>query len=185
MANWIVFYIACTVAFYSMSLFMDSNPGLVTAQLQTALSETSTTVTVDSTTGFLDQDFIIIDDEEICYTTRGATTFTGLERGCNGTTAAKHPIKRNGTRVYNQGTGFVNRLVGFRLINYISTGDVLKAPWKAFGVLGEFGRGIASMIIWDFPFLNAPGIIYFKYILLFAISGGLVINMILSFVARR
>lgn len=185
MANWVVFYIACTVSFFVMSMFMDGNPGLATAQLQTALSPTSTTVTVDATGGFLDEDFIIIDEEEICYTALTPTTFTGLTRGCNGTQAESHPIKANGTRVYNQGTGFVNRLVGFRLVKYISTGDILKAPWQAFSVVGEFARSIVQMLIWDFPFFNAPGIIYFKYILLFAISGGLVVNMILAFVARR
>lgn len=185
MANWVVFYIACTVSFFVMSMFMDANEGIVTAQLQTAMNTTSTTVTVDSTTGFLDSDFLIIDNEEICYTTRTPTTFTGLTRGCNGTNAESHPIKSNGTRVYNDATGFVNRLVGFRLIKFISSGDILKAPWQAFGVVAEFARGIVKMIIWDFPFLNAPGIIYFKYILLFAVSGGLVVNMILAFVARR
>lgn len=182
MANWVVFYIACTVSFFVMSMFMDANAGIVTAQLQTAMNEASTTVTVDSTTGFRDDDFLIIDNEEICYTARGAATFTGLTRGCNGTDPEGHEA---GKRVYNDATGFVNRLVGFRLIKYISTGDILKAPWQAFGVMAEFARGIVKMIIWDFPFLNAPGIIYFKYILLFAVSGGLVVNMILAFVARR
>lgn len=182
MANWVVFYIACTVSFFIMSMFMDANAGIITAQLQTALTETSTTVVVDSTEGFRESDFIIIDDEEICYTSTTATTFTGLTRGCQGTDPEGHVA---GKRVYNEATGFVNRLVGFRLIKYISTGDILKAPWQAFGVVGEFAKGIVKMIIWDFPFLNAPGIIYFKYILLFAVSGGLVVNMILAFVARR
>lgn len=52
-------------------------------------SETGT-VTVDSTAGFPYQGWFRIDDEEIRYNGKTATTFTSVERGANNTTAATH-----------------------------------------------------------------------------------------------
>jgi hypothetical protein len=171
MSNWIVFFVACTVAFFILSMFMDGNPGIVTAQLQTALSETSTTVTVDSTDGFLDDDFVVIDGEEICYTTRGATTFSGLTRGCRDTEAAPHLA---GKRVYNDSTGFVNRLVGFNVIRSLADDGLIKGTINIIANVPTIAKSFVQMAIWDFPFFNAPGLIYFKYIALMAISAGLI-----------
>ena len=50
----------------------------------------ATTITVDSTTGFLTTGTIKIGAEEICYTGTTATTLIGATRGCNLTTAAAH-----------------------------------------------------------------------------------------------
>jgi len=49
-----------------------------------------TTVTVDSTTGFPGRGYIRIDDEEMTYTGKTATSFTGLTRGSYNSTAATH-----------------------------------------------------------------------------------------------
>lgn len=49
-----------------------------------------TSVTVDSTAGFPMQGWIRIDSEEMRYTGKTATTFTGLTRGDFNTTAATH-----------------------------------------------------------------------------------------------
>ena len=54
------------------------------------LSSSNTTVTVTSTTGFSTTGTISIEDEEITYTGKTGTTFTGCTRGANGTTAATH-----------------------------------------------------------------------------------------------
>lgn len=55
-----------------------------------ALSSTNTTVTVTSTTGFTAAGTIRIEDEEITYTGKTATTFTGCTRHVNGTQSATH-----------------------------------------------------------------------------------------------
>lgn len=47
-------------------------------------------ITVDDTSAFPASGTILIDSEEICYTGTIATAFTGITRGCNGTTAASH-----------------------------------------------------------------------------------------------
>jgi len=49
-----------------------------------------TTVTVDSTTGFEDIGTITIETENISYTAKTSTTFTGCTRGADSTTAASH-----------------------------------------------------------------------------------------------
>lgn len=54
------------------------------------ISATVTSVTVDSTSGFPAQGRIIIDSEVMTYTGTTTTTFTGLTRGVEGTTAATH-----------------------------------------------------------------------------------------------
>jgi len=52
--------------------------------------KTDTTITVDSTDGFPEQGRLRIEDEEILYTGKTRTTFTGCTRGYRGTNAADH-----------------------------------------------------------------------------------------------
>jgi hypothetical protein len=65
-------------------------PTSLTNQLDGALNNSTTTVTVDSTTGFPTSGTIDIDSELITYAAKTGTTFTGCVRGTNGTTAASH-----------------------------------------------------------------------------------------------
>lgn len=174
MSNWIVFFVGCTMALFILSSFMNGDPGIVTAQLTTALSETSTTVTVSDTTGFLDSDFVIIDNEEICYTTKTLTTFTGLTRGCRDTTPEAHAA---GKRVYNDGTGFMNRMVGFNIIQSLANDGLISGSIKIVTSVPTIAKGFAQMATWDFPFMNMPGAIYFKYIVLLAVSSGLIFGL--------
>ena len=62
----------------------------VANQLNVAINNSVTTITVDSTTGFPATGRIDIDTELITYTGITATTFTGCGRGANGSTAASH-----------------------------------------------------------------------------------------------
>lgn len=155
-------------------MFMDGNPGIVTAQLVNPISETGTTVTVTDTSGFLDTDFVVIDNEEICYTTRTGTTFTGLTRGCRDTTAEAHTV---GKRVYNEGTGFMNRMVGFNIIQSLANDGFFAGSLKIISSVPTIAKGFAQMATWDFPFMNMPGAIYFKYIVLLAVSSGLIFGL--------
>ena len=63
---------------------------LQTNQLNGALTDSATTITVDSTTGFPTSGQFQIDEEIITYTGTTSTTFTGCTRGAEGTTAAAH-----------------------------------------------------------------------------------------------
>ena len=61
-----------------------------TTTLDGALTDSATTVTVASTTGFTSTGVIFILGEQISYTGITSTTFTGCTRGANSTTAASH-----------------------------------------------------------------------------------------------
>ena len=58
--------------------------------LNGALTASATTITVDSTTKFPEQGRLKIEQEEILYTGKTATTFTGCTRGARGTVATSH-----------------------------------------------------------------------------------------------
>jgi alpha-tubulin suppressor-like RCC1 family protein len=62
------------------------------SQLTVALTSSSTTATVTSTVGFPSSGAIQIESEAIGYTGKTATTFTGLIRGYNNSTAAAHIV---------------------------------------------------------------------------------------------
>jgi hypothetical protein len=69
-------------------------PGTATNQLNGAINNSVTTITVDSTTGFsTPTGTLLIDSETITYTGTSGTTFTGCTRGVSGTgsgAAASH-----------------------------------------------------------------------------------------------
>jgi hypothetical protein len=67
--------------------------GTATNQLNGAINNAVTTITVDSTTGFSAAGNILIDSENISYTGKTSTDFTGCTRGLSGTgsgAAASH-----------------------------------------------------------------------------------------------
>jgi hypothetical protein len=63
---------------------------IVTTTLDGSLTDSATTVTVASTTGFDSAGTLHIGNEQITYTGTTSTTFTGATRGAGGTTAAAH-----------------------------------------------------------------------------------------------
>ena len=65
-------------------------PGSLQNQLNGAINNSVTTITVDSTTGFAATGTLLIDSELITYTGKTGTDFTGCTRGASGTTAASH-----------------------------------------------------------------------------------------------
>lgn len=78
------------VAIPTDGMALESTTTLAGNQLNGALNDTSTTVTVDSTTGFPSTGYIKINDEIISYTGVTATTFTGCVRGAEGTESESH-----------------------------------------------------------------------------------------------
>jgi hypothetical protein len=85
--------------------------GIITGAVTTAvsggtLSNSNTTVTVTSTTGFTTTGRILIDSETISYTGVTATTFTGCTRGLSGTGSGAAATHANGAAVV-QSTSFI------------------------------------------------------------------------------
>jgi len=88
--------------------------------LSGVLAQAATTVTVDSTTGFSDTGTIIIDSEQISYTGKTTTTFTGCTRGANSTLDVEH---LDSTAVYQMWTSIDSGRTGankytFRRVNF-------------------------------------------------------------------
>ena len=88
--------------------------------LSGVLAQAATTVTVDSTTGFSDTGTIIIDSEQISYTGKTTTTFTGCTRGANSTLDVEH---LDSTTVYQMWTSIDSGRTGakkytFRRVNF-------------------------------------------------------------------
>tara|TARA_X000001388_G_scaffold70449_1_gene59625 strand:+ start:1 stop:936 length:936 start_codon:yes stop_codon:yes gene_type:complete len=63
---------------------------IVTTTLDGSLTDSATTVTVASTTGFDSAGTLHVGNEQITYTGTTSTTFTGATRGAGGTTASAH-----------------------------------------------------------------------------------------------
>ncbi len=59
-------------------------------QLNGSLSDSATSIVVDSTSGFLTSAALQIGEEIVYYTGKNSTTFTGVTRGRDGTTAVSH-----------------------------------------------------------------------------------------------
>ena len=71
------------------AIYVYDNTNSSTA-LDGGIDASVTTVTVDSTAGFEDIGTITIETENISYTAKTATTFTGCTRGADSTSAASH-----------------------------------------------------------------------------------------------
>jgi hypothetical protein len=66
------------------------NAGAADTTLNGAITNSATTLTVNSTTEFPTAGTLVIEAEQITYTGTTSTTFTGCTRGANATTALAH-----------------------------------------------------------------------------------------------
>lgn len=99
---------------------LSAGPFYASTALSTAITATSATITVGSTTGFATAPSSIqMDSEKIWYTGMTPTSFTGLTRGYGGTTAVAHSA---GAQIY--------RLTPFNLTASGTAGDTGTITWK-------------------------------------------------------
>ena len=88
-----------------------------TTTLDGALTDSATTVTVASTSGFDISGTLLIENEQKTYTGTTSTTFTGATRGANSTTAAAHS---DGTQIAQfSGGGIPTHIIRTLDNNYI------------------------------------------------------------------
>ncbi len=78
------------IAWWTKSLLDYQDMDYATNLLNGSITASSATLTVDSTLEFPEQGRVKIDDEEIFYSGKTPTTFTGLTRGARGTRAVAH-----------------------------------------------------------------------------------------------
>lgn len=145
--------------------------GLATTPLNGAIDHDDVIITVDSTTMFLANDYITIGDEEILYTGKTDTTFTGCTRGCNGTTATSHSDTDN---VYTTNAGTINSALGFNVAATAATYGFLSVVVLPFNF---FTKTLPQLISWNFSFLT--GDMAFIAYFFFAVSIGLVVVLAL------
>lgn len=77
-------------AWWTKSLLDFQDLDYATTLLNGSLTNSATTITVDDTKDFPEQGRLKVDDEEIFYTGKTPTTFTGCMRGVRGTVAVSH-----------------------------------------------------------------------------------------------
>ena len=174
-----IFITGTVLSFASEGIF-----ALVTTVLVADVTESDTTIPAGTITGFIDNHFIILENEIIGYTgrtttcpapfTASPTCFTDVTRGDQETKAVPHLAN---TRLYNQTTGLINQMVGFNIVEQISTVGVFRT---VFALSGALANSLAKILLWDFSYLEGQFVI-FKYIILYPISVGVVWTILILF----
>jgi len=163
-----------------LSLNLEGSSGLATTHLTADLTSTATTASVQGTDGFLKSDFLIVENERICYSGKTSSSFTGLTRGCHDSTASSHS---KNIRVYNETTGMVNQMVGFNVLQTFADDGFFKGVTKFITSFGHLFVSIANMLAWNYSFLEGNGV-YIKYIMLYPISAAMILYLV-NLVFRR
>ena len=174
-----IFTVGTILSFASEGVF-----ALVTTVLTADIDGSDTTIPVGTVTGYIDNHFIIIQNEIIGYTGRTTTCpepftaspacFTGATRGDQTTTPASYVTNQ---RVYNQTTGLINQMVGFNIAEQVTTVGIFRT---AFSLPQALVSAISKTLLWDFSYLEGDFVI-FKYIILYPISMGVVWTMLVLF----
>ena len=73
-----------------VNAYITQEDEIVTTTLSTSHTDSVTTITVTSTTGFDSSGTLFIGNEQVTYTGTTSTTFTGATRGAGSTTASAH-----------------------------------------------------------------------------------------------
>jgi hypothetical protein len=182
MNNFFMFLLLIFVGGQMLSLFMEGRTGISNTPLTSDITEISTTLDVVDTSGFLPSNFVILGDEDICYTGKTNTTFTGLTRGCNDTDAAIHSA---GTLVYDEGSGFLNRAINMQEHEATSEGGFggwLKGKFRFIGVATSWVSLVKQIVSWDYAYLDGLGI--FVKMPLYVLSAGLVFGLFRMVIGR-
>ena len=181
MSRQLVFFLFMFLYAMILSGAMSGEIGLVSAALAGAVDSNDTTVTVDTTSGFPSSGRLWIGDEQLSYSGTSATTFTGLTRGVD-TEASSHA---SSTRVYSEGAGVANQLLGYRVLSTLQSGQ--NPIFQTFTVATQLPIVLKNIIVKlvqaDFAFFDGHGA-WLKFIIYYPLAAGLVIST-LGFVFGR
>ena len=124
-----------SAAGYGLGVWGGTTAGAITSTLDGALTDSSTSIVLDDSTGFPASGTVIIDDERIAYTsnTTGTGTLGGLTRGSDNSTAASHSDEATVTNASD-----------YTKWGASQTGDIVTAPgiWS----LDNFGNILIATI---------------------------------------
>ena len=155
------------VFFTMLSGVMEDGGGMVTTQLNGAISSTDNILVVDTTAGFLAANVVIIGDEEITYTGVTPVSFTGCIRGTNNTDAVTHT---DNTYVYSPESGVLNRSLGFNVIAIGEDAGALSVVNLTWNFLV---KALPNIVMWDYSFLTGQ-LIIIRYLLM-AVGVGIIV----------
>lgn len=113
----LIVFIGCSI----LAAILQGGGGVVSTVLAENITDTATVIPVDDTDLFNDQDIIRIGNEKLSYTGKTDTTFTGITRGYDDTTAMEYEA---GRRVYSTEAGILNDALGFNLGVSVESGGV-------------------------------------------------------------
>lgn len=149
--------------------------GVATTTLSGSLTASATTINVGSTGDFLAMNTIWIDDEEILFTGKTATSFTGVTRGVNGTKATSHAT---GGMVYSEPAGIVNQVAGFNVAEATTTLGTLKTvAMFPFAMAGTAAR----VLTWNYSWLDGRWS-YLRYGFLYGLNAVFVVSLLGFFI---
>jgi hypothetical protein len=178
--NLFIFFVFAFGASVFLGGVIQGNTGLASTTLTAKISETATTASVHDASGFGTFGQLVIGNETICYTGKTATTLTGLTRGEDCRSHSKVASHSSGARVYDEGAGLINTLVGFDIASAFSDGGLtglVKGTFSSIKQLPAFVSAVARMLMWDSSYLDGP-YVYYKYFILYPLSAGLVLSLV-------
>ena len=181
--NLFMFFVFATLCAAILDGVMGGTTGMSTSILTADLSSTGTTANVQNATFFEPAPAVVtIGDELMCYSGKTDTTLTGLTRGkrcaSNARTTSVVSEHLAGRRVYSEAPGMFNEIIDFDVAASFSEGGfsgAIRGIVSTIRLAPEFILVLGRMVMWDFSFLTGP-YVYVRYLVLGALSGGLVLG---------
>jgi hypothetical protein len=185
---WVFFVFVFTVGTFLCAI-LDGSGGLAVSKLKVAMTAADVDLTVDNAQDFLDASvtfpaYIVVGTEIIKYTGRTITgahvadQLTGLTRGVSDpqtgrvSIAATHAI---GVKVVTIEVDALDTFMGYDITSSTATFGAI----QAIQFVGNLFKTLPKMIAWDYSFLTGQ-LIYLKFFILYPLSAGLVISLILA-----
>ena len=168
------FFIFTFSSMTMVSFMMEGEQAFSATVLTAALPESSSTMTVSSTAGFLSADILYLDEEIITYTGLTATSFTGLTRGAQRSDDAPHSI---GKLVYSESSGMLNSVVGYNVGQTLTTVNPLLAPFQLAKVLFKIVIKITTA---NYSFLEGD-LVWIKILIWGPLTAGFIVSLVLMF----
>lgn len=180
MSKLITFFLFVFIGASILSAVMGGGGGIVSTRLAAAATSTDNVITVDSTDGFLKQDYIMIGSEKILFTNKTVVApfqFTGCVRGYGGTDPDSHSID---AMVYSADASVVNSALGFSIA---ATADSM-GLWATVTIPFYFmTRTLPRIVSMNFSFLQ--GDLAIIGWLFFAAGIGLIITLGITLAGGR
>ena len=169
MGRWVAFFVFVFICGNLVAGAVDTQAVYAVTRLDSSISESDVTVTVDETTNFPSSGYIYIGTELIAYTGKTSTTFTGCARGYTdpqtgkSTEAASHGDDSKTMSIV------AKTMSGVGAINLVTSG-VTFGSLAAYVITGTAISDIAKTLTWDYPWFQ--GNMVYARLPLFALSAG-------------